>query len=212
MADRDDTLKVFISYSRADRVFAGQLQAALTTCGFKIGIDQEAPGGVAWWDNLRRMIRECDTVVFVLTPSSAKSSHCADEVKEALALKKRILTLTWLPLGDAPSTPDGPLPLLSHIQSIFFYDDPKVANSGFGNGLARLVEALNLDFDWILDHTRYMERAVEWQTHEKPVHLLLNGPKVAEAKTWLARRPKKAPELTPLHLEYIAASEAYLGS
>src|SRR5262249_21728060 len=91
---------------------------------------------------------------------------------------------------------------------IFFYDDPKAApGSGFGSGLAKLVAALNTDFDWLREHTRYLQRATEWDRGGRPANRLLSGDDIAEAKAWAARRPKSAPEPTALHLDFSRASE-----
>jgi len=44
-------------------------------------------------------------------------------------------------------------------------------------------------------------------TGGRPANRLLSGDDIAEAKAWVARRPKGAPEPTPLHLDFIRASE-----
>ncbi len=41
----------------------------------------------------------------------------------------------------------------------------------------------------------------------RPANRLLSGDDIADAKAWVARRPKGAPEPTPLHLDFIRASE-----
>jgi hypothetical protein len=141
-------------------------------------------------------------VVFVLSPTSARSEICAWEVKEAARLGKRILPANWLPLEGA-----SPPPQLRDLNYIFFYEEPKVPDSGFGTGLAKLIAALNTDFDWLREHTRYLQRATEWDRGGRPANRLLSGNDIAEAKAWVARRPKSAPEPTPLHLDFIRASE-----
>jgi TPR repeat protein len=73
--------------------------------------------------------------------------------------------------------------------------------------LAKLVTALNTDFDWLRDHTRYLQRAIEWDKGGRPANRLLSGDDIAEAKAWVARRPKGAPEPTVLQLDFIRASE-----
>src|SRR5262249_5929311 len=70
-----------------------------------------------------------------------------------------------------------------------------------------LVAALNTDFDWLREHTRYLQRATEWDRGGRPANRLLSGNDIAEAKAWAARRPKNAPEPTALHLDFIRASE-----
>src|SRR5215472_11741630 len=197
-------LRVFISYSRDDLKFADQLNAALDICGFECFIDREGiSGGEDWKRRLGHLIRDADTVVFVLSPTSARSEICAWEVEEAARLNKRILPVNCRPLEGA-----SPPPRLRDLNYIFFYEDPKVSDSGFGTGLASLIAALNTDFDWLREHTRYLQRATEWDEGGRPANRLLSGDDIADAKAWAARRPKNAPEPTALHLDFIRASEA----
>ena len=198
-----EKLRVFISYSRDDLKFADQLDDALNAYRFECLIDRHGiSGGEDWKRRLGNLISEADTVVFVLSPSSARSPICDWEVQEATRLNKRILPIVWRPLeGVSP-------PLrLRELNHIFFYEEPKLPGSGFGNGLAKLIAALNTDFDWLREHTRYLQRAIVWDTGGRPANRLLSGDDIAEAKAWVARRPKGAPEPTTLHLEFIRASE-----
>jgi hypothetical protein len=197
-------LRVFISYSRDDLDFADQLDAALAdVCGFDCVMDRHGiSGGEDWKRRLRNMISEADTVVFVLSPTSARSEICAWEVEEAALLNKRILPVVCQPLEGA-----SPPLRLRDLNYIFFYADSKAPASGFGTGLAKLVAALNTDFDWLREHTRYLQRATEWDRGGRPSNRLLSGDDIAEAKAWATGRPKSAPELTVLHLDFIRASE-----
>ena len=83
-AEAGDRLNVFISYSRDDLDFADQLDASLQLGGFETTIDRRGiSGGEDWKARLGALIRDADTVVFVLSPSSARSDICAWEVAEA---------------------------------------------------------------------------------------------------------------------------------
>ena len=196
-------LRVFISYSRDDLNFADQLDAALSACGFECLIDRHGiSGGEDWKRRLGTLISEADTVVFVLSPSSARSPICDWEVEEAARLNKRILPVNCRPLEEA-----SPPPRLRELNYIFFYEEPKLPGSGFGTGLANLVTALNTDFDWLREHTRYLQRAIEWDTGGRPANRLLSGNDIRAAKAWAAARPKSAPEPTALQLDFIRASE-----
>jgi hypothetical protein len=196
-------LRVFISYSRDDLDFADQLAAALDFSGFECFIDREGiSGGEAWKRRLGNLISEADTVVFVLSPSSARSEICDWEVEEATRLNKRILPVICRPLEGV-----SPPPRLQDLNYIFFYKEPKVPGSGFGTGLASLITALNTDFDWLREHTRYLQRAIEWDKGGRPANRLLSGNDIVDAKAWVARRPKGAPEPTALQLDFIRASE-----
>src|SRR5262249_44846153 len=67
--------------------------------------------------------------------------------------------------------------------------------------------ALSPDFDWLRGHTRYLQRATEWDKGGRPANRLLSGNDIPEAKAWVARRPKSAPEPTAQQLDFIRASE-----
>jgi TIR domain/WD domain, G-beta repeat len=201
---KDNKLNVFISYSRDDLGFSDQLDAALAVAGFDTTLDRRGiSAGEDWKSRLSNLIRDTDTVVFVLSPASARSEICAWEVGEAITLRKRIIPVLSRPLDGAT-----PPPQLADLDYIFFYEEPRSARSGFGTGLGRLVAALNTDLDWLREHTRYLQRATEWDAGGRPANRLLYGSDIASAKTWAANRPKAAPEPTALHLDFIRASEA----
>ena len=184
--------------------FADQLEAALDAYGFETSIDRHGiSGGEEWKRRLGNLISEADTVVFVLTPTSARSEICTWEAQESERLGKRILPVIQRSLEGA-----SPPPQLRERNYIFFYNDPKAApGAGFGTGLAKLIAALNTDVDWLREHTRYLQRATEWDRGGRPANRLLSGGDIADAKDWAARRPKSAPEPTTIHLDFIRASE-----
>src|SRR5262249_6685835 len=87
-------LGVFISYSRDDLEFADQLDAALAKFGFSTTLDRrEVAGGEDWKNRLVNLIRDADTVVFVLSPSSVGSPECREELETASRLAKRIVPI-----------------------------------------------------------------------------------------------------------------------
>ena len=178
MADETRKLNVFLSYSRDDLVFADQLYAALEAFGFGLTMDQRGiSAGEDWQKRLGSLIRDADTVAFVLSPSSARSEMCAWEVTEAVRLGKRILPVACRALEDA-KPPDK----LASLNYIFFYAEPRSDGPGFGSGLALLVKALNTDLDWLREHTRYLQRASEWDAGGRSATRLLSGPDLAIAK------------------------------
>ena len=132
-------LNIFISYSRDDLAFADQLRVALKGFGFRVTIDRDnIPGGDDWKDRLSDLIREADAVVFVLSPSSARSKICSWELEKAVGLGKRIVPALCHTLNGV-----NPPPQLADLQCVFFYAEPNFPGSGFGDGLARLASALD---------------------------------------------------------------------
>ena len=203
MDSTDKKLHVFISYSRDDLYFADQLAAGLAVGGMDPTVDRQGIlGGEDWRRRLGSLIRDADTLVFVLSPSSACSETCGWEVEEATRLGKRILPVICRPLDDAVAPAQ-----LQSLNYVFFYPEPKSPGSGFGSGLEQLVSALNTDVEWLREHTRYLQRATEWDAGGRPENRLLSGADIGAAKVWVAQRAKGAPEPTSLHLDFIRASE-----
>src|SRR5210317_838137 len=144
--------KVFISYARADLAFTDELAAALDmSADFEILLDRVGIGhGEEWRKRLSRLIVECDTMVFVLSPDSVSSEVCAWEIEEARRLSKRIIPVLWRAVDFASVPAD-----LSAINAVPFTDQHAVS------GLPKLVNALKSDLAWLREHTRLGERAME---------------------------------------------------
>ena len=132
--------------------------------GFLTPLDRHGiHAGEDWETRLGTLIRDADTVVFVLTNNSVQSPICAWEVEEARRLGKRILPVLPGALANAKA-PAG----LASLNYIFFYDEPKKPGSGFGAGLLELVEGLKTDLAWLREHTRLLQRAIEWYAGARP--------------------------------------------
>jgi hypothetical protein len=196
--------RVFVSYSRDDLEFADQLVIGLEFAGFAPTLDRHGiSGGEGWQPRLGNLIRETDTVVFVLSPASAASEICAWEVAEAARLGQRIIPVVCRSLAGAT-----PPRQLSELNYIYFYPEPKSPGSGFAAGLKLLADALNTDLEWHREHTRILLRATEWDQGGREPSRLLSGTDIQAAKDWAGRRPRTAPDLTDLQQAFILASEA----
>ena len=197
-------LKVFISYSRDDTAFADEIVAGLEyDGGFEISIDRDSiREGEDWRARLGGLIAGADTVVFILSPTSAVSSMCLWEVEEAVRLSKRILPVLAKPLAEVP----GPSQLAA-INYVRF--DPEIdgRSRSFMSALSKLRLALNTDLDWLREHTRLLLRAREWQAAGRVENRLLSGADIEHARLWLEGQPDAAPPSTELHRDYIQASE-----
>lgn len=89
--------KVFICYARADLDFADRIVAALEKRGFEPLIDRRDIADFRpWWEEIQLLIRQADTVVFVLSPSAAASKVCEEELDYAATLNKRFGGVVWI--------------------------------------------------------------------------------------------------------------------
>ncbi len=190
--------KVFISYSRADLAFTDELAATLAMqSDFEILFDRIGIGhGEAWRQRLSKLILECDTMVFVLSPDSVSSEVCAWEIKEARRLSKRIIPILWRAVDFVKVPAD-----LSAINAVPFNGEHAVS------GLPKLVTALNSDLAWLREHTRLGERATEWQLSGRATAYLLRGAALETVREWLAQKPANAPVATELQRVFIQTSE-----
>lgn len=95
-------MKVFISYSRANKVLASRLACDLSRAGldpwqdvFSIRTDE------LWYEEILRGIGACDVFLTIVTPESSASANVEAEVTEARRSGKRVIAL-WA-AGD-PAT------------------------------------------------------------------------------------------------------------
>jgi formylglycine-generating enzyme required for sulfatase activity len=199
-----EKLKVFISYSRRDSGdFAKELVGGLDLVGFAPLLDQhDIAAGEDWEARLGGLIRQADTVVFVISPEAVKSERCAWEVNTALAETKRVLPIV------AKAVPDSEIPEHLRRRQFIRFD----AGPGITRPLGQLAEALRQDLEWVREHTRIGELAGRWDARGRPESQLLRGDELAAAQSWLEKRNPDAPAITDLMRAFVAASkEAELG-
>jgi TIR domain len=95
--------KVFVSYSRKDADFVDKLQVGLATRGYEPVYDRSTRGHDdpdvrlsaqdEWWAQLKIMIAAADVMIFVVSPDSAASPVCDDEIAHAKSLGRRVIAI-----------------------------------------------------------------------------------------------------------------------
>ena len=202
--NKPDKLRVFISYSRRNIAFVDRLQSALNARGIDAAVDRsEIAKGEAWWKRIEQLIIEADATVFVLSPASAISSICQDEVDFAERLRKRIIPVVAEDVAgrNVPAA-------LARLNYVFFISDPASGSTGeFDPTIDELVRVLETDIDWVREHTRIGALAQRWLTQTgRSRDLLLRGAELETAERWSASRPTKAPNLSDSHISFLAES------
>lgn len=194
---------VFISYSRDELAFVDRLQAALVRRGIGATVDStDIEKGEEWWKRIKQLITEADTVVFVVSPASLKSYYAKKELDFAEELKKRILPIVAVDVGDEP-VPAA----LARFNYIFFISNPRRSASGdFDEAVDALERALRLNIVWVREHTRLGTLARRWEERKRPSAQLLRGSDIADGETWLTTKPSLAPDPTDTHLAFITES------
>jgi WD40 repeat protein len=189
---------VFVSYSRRDSEFVRRLADSVSERGKDVWLDTE---GIADADvfpeAIKRAIEGSDAFVFVITPSSVESAYCENEVEYARDLQKRIVPVLRDPV------PDPELPVEIRDRNWI----PFTEDGEFDTGLSRLLNALDTDLEAARAHTRWLVKALEWDSEGRDKSFLLRGSELKAAEAWLASRPEDAdPAPTPLQREYLLAS------
>jgi WD40 repeat protein len=188
--------RVFISYARADMVFADRLAAALEAHGYEVLIDRRnLPTLEEWRRELLVLIRKADTIVFIVSPRSIASPVCQWEVAQMAALDKRLapVVLERVLKDRIPAA-------ITKINYLFF-DAP----SDFETQVGALARALRTDIAWWHEHTRVVELAGRWNRDGRPEGQLLRSGAITAAQAWASRRPDNA-QIPEIVFQFLDAS------
>jgi hypothetical protein len=196
-----ESLDVFVSYSRADADFARKLNDTLQIQGKTTWFDQESiASGSDFQQEIYRGIKACDNFLFILSPRSVNSPYCADEVEYAASLNKRFMTVLHREVNPSDLHPE-----LAKVQWIDFNHNERDFNANFN----QLVRTLDTDWEHVHSHTKWLQRALEWEEKKRSEDLLLRGKQLTIAQKWLidAEQNQKKPTATSLQKEFIAKSK-----
>ncbi len=196
-----ESLDVFISYSRADSDLARKLNDALQLQGKTTWFDQESiASGSDFQQEINRGIKISDNFVFIISPRSVNSPYCNSEVEYAASLNKRCVTVLHREINTSDLHPE-----LAKVQWIDFNSNNKDFNANF-NQLLRTIET---DREHVQNHSKWLQRALEWEQKNKNDDLLLRGSNLIIAQNWLeeTEEKKKKPATTFLQKEFIQASQ-----
>lgn len=187
---------VFLSYSRKDKAFVQQLHAGLAQLGRDVWVDwEDIPPTADWLKEIKEGIDAANTFVFVISPDSAASDICYQEVDHADKNNKRIIPVLY-----REASTDSLHPAISSHNWVIF------ANQEFSTAFNTLVEAMDTDLGHVREHTRLLTRAREWQNNERENGFLLAGKDLDNAEAWIASATDKTPAPLALHGQYIQAS------
>src|SRR5581483_4243635 len=192
---------VFLSYSRKDQRFVRRLHDALGQRHRETWVDwEDIPLTAEWLTEVLRAIDAADAFVFVISPDSVVSPVCLKEVQHAVENSKRLIPMLHRDV-DAASVPAA----LSALNYLFARpDDDLVAV------VARLLETIDTDLDWVRAHSRLLTRGREWDLRGGDSSFLLRGMDLQDAVRWLAEAAlRQHPQPTPLHFAYIEASRVH---
>ncbi|MFJ9847197.1 toll/interleukin-1 receptor domain-containing protein [Kitasatospora sp. NPDC101155] len=204
--DAGQQTRVFVSYSRQDSRFVAGLAEQLQERGFlvdydlstddRLGINTGISAEDAWWTRLEEMITAADVVVFVVSPDSARSRICDEEIAFAQALGKRLIPVLCRPIDYEKAPPR----LAALNMKVSFVE---VGEQHDAESLQLLTDALRHDVHWYRMATQVTAAARRWDTAQRPASHLLRGGALQEAEEWAARRPAEASSLPDVVLDFL---------
>ena len=191
------SIATFISYSRRDSAFVDRLLKRVEGSNLRILIDRaEIYAFEDWWERIKVLIEQADTIIIVITPNFANSPHCAKEIEYARLLRKRLA-----PLVAEPTDPTSLDPAIRRLNFVFADRE-----DAFESAVATVLEALATNIEWIRQHTDYTRQGIKWQEKGYPKGLLLRSPALEDAEHWASSRPHGTPLAAPQATTYIEKS------
>ena len=191
--------KVFISYSRKDKAFVQKLNDALDNAGVNAWVDWEGIELASdWMATITAAIQGSDAFLFVISPDSLASKVCAEELELGLKLNKKLIPILY----REPEKGTAMHEKLAATNWVYLRK-----KDDFDATLPKLVESINTDLDWVRQHTRLLERAIEWEKKNRNSSSLLSGSDLDEAEKWMTDAAAKPNRLVvPLQAEFIRSS------
>ena len=114
-------------------------------------------------------------------------------------MKKRLIPIVVRDLAGEPAPA-----ALARLNYVFFIANLAAGASGdFDQATDELTRALEINIEWIREHTRLGLLARRWDAHGRPHEMELRGEELSRAETWLTTRPKNAPDPTDTHRAYV---------
>ena len=98
-------MRVFLSYARADRVFASKLGRELGKAGHEIWTEREILPGDNWAKEIDSALRRADAIVAIVSPEALSSEFVSREWQFALGQEKfqnRLIPVVVKPTEDMP--------------------------------------------------------------------------------------------------------------
>lgn len=186
---------LFISYSRRNTDFVRRLYDGLIENDINAWVDWEGiPPTADWLAEIYTAIESANTFIFVISPDSVSSEVCGLELAHAVKNNKRLIPLLHIESRNVPK-------VLAAINWIYFREE-----DDFQDSIAKLLESIRTDLDWVKMHTRLLIKAIEWDNKNRDESFVLRGSDLDEAEAWLRESTDKEPAPTPLHTQYIIAS------
>ena len=202
MEDVPISNEIFVSYRRADVEFTKRICEGLEQAEFTVWIDWDdiPPGLEGFTDEIRRGIEGANAFICILSPSYLESEYCLMELREAVRLRKRVIPIVLKKFEPMP-TPEG----IESINWVYFTPHAGQQNT-FEDSFPKVIQAILADYEYAREHTKLLQRALDWQKNDFGKGYLLKETELEKAEIWQAGAAGKNPAPTELQGKFILAS------
>ena len=192
----------FISYGRKhSSSLASKLNHSFIKEGKTVWMDKFCiPTGVDFQISINDGITKSDNFIYIISPYSVQSEYCTKELEVALKYGKRIIPILHI-------MEDG-LEDLMHpeIQKLnwFYFDSERK----FQHGFSELIKTTSTDSGYLESNTKWLQKAVEWDSNDRNRDYLLGETETILAEAWYddAIEKEKSPPPSDLNKEFINVS------
>ena len=202
MADTSETrkTKIFISYSRKNKLFVRKLNNAIDENGIDAWVDWEGiPLSSDWMAEINAAIEASDAFVFVISPDSLNSKVCMDELEQGIKYNKKIIPVLYSP----PEKKQQLHPKLASTNWVYM----RPQKDDFKATVPKLIEAIQTDLGWVQQHTRLLQRASEWDQKSRNKSYVLQGTDLEDGEHWMTESTAgQGRDVAPVQAEYISTS------
>ena len=203
MAEQDDksrNTRIFISYSRKDKVFVRKLNDAIDAAGIEAWVDWEGiPLSSDWMAEIAAAIDAGDAFVFVISPDSLRSKICMQELELGIKNNKKVIPVLY----REPEQKQKIHPKLSSTNWVYM----RTRKDDFNATIPKLIDAIQTDLGWVQQHTRILQRGMEWVQKNRNKSYLLQGSDLEDGERWMTESTKiETRVVIPLQAEYIGTS------
>ena len=192
--------RIFISYSRKDKLFVRKLNDAIDAVGIDAWVDWEGiPLSSDWMKEITAAIEAGDAFVFVISPDSLRSKICMQELELGITSNKKIIPVVY----REPEKKQKIHPKLASTNWVYL----RARKDDFSATIPKLVESIQTDLGWVQQHTRILQRASEWVQKNRNKSYLLQGTDLEDGERWMTESTKSETRVViPLQAEYISTS------
>jgi len=190
--------EICVVYSPQDNDFGTHLLEELALNGKTTWMDQQyIPKDADFDEEVHKGIDHANNVLFIMSPESIALPACLAALEYTQKIGKRIIPLIY-----SKVVPEAVPEALKDLTPVDF------ASSDFNTASSVLIRTLDIDREHVSSHSKWQNRALEWERKGKTKDLLLRGAEFAIAEAWLAEALEngKNPKPTPLQKEFLDSS------